>query len=105
MSREIKLNGGEITILKTLGLTGTPVHGKQLLERAEEMESAELLDTLTGLIALGYVVSTKVNVRRLEDLDGASFRVNPAFARDLKDALHPGRNRDHEQRGRRQRRG
>ena len=50
---EIKLSGGEITILKTLGLTGAPMAGTQLVDRIEEMEGAEFLDTLTGLIAHG----------------------------------------------------
>ena len=53
---EIKLNGGEITILKTLGLTGAQMAGTQLVDRIEEMEGAEFLDTLTGLIDQDYVV-------------------------------------------------
>ena len=47
---EIKLSGGEITILKTLGLTGAQMAGTQLVDRIAEMEDAEFLDTLTGLI-------------------------------------------------------
>lgn len=105
MQRDIKLNGGEITILKTLGLSGLPVHGKLLLERMEETETAELLDTLSGLLALGYVLSTKVNLRTREDIERASLRVNPSYARDLKGALNPGRQRQEEARARRDRRG
>src|SRR5215211_1211689 len=101
MGREIKLDGGEITILKTIGLSGTPVSGKQLLERAEDMVAAEFLDTLEGLISLGYVLSSKVNVRTMEDAQSANFRVNQSYARDLKDAMFPSRERD---RGRRERR-
>ena len=37
MAREIKLNGGEISVLKTLGFSGTQMYGKILLERVEEM--------------------------------------------------------------------
>ncbi len=104
MPREIKLNGGEITILKTLGFGGTPLSGKLLIDRQEEMIQAEFLDTLEGLISLGYVLSSKVNVRKMEDVERSSFRVNPANARDLKDAVHPSKQRD-AQRGRRERRG
>ncbi|HXP35013.1 MAG TPA: hypothetical protein VN827_05665 [Chthoniobacterales bacterium] len=103
MHREINLSGGEITLLKTMGLSGTPVYGKQLAERIGEMESAEFLDELTGLISLGYILCDKVSVRTMEDVEHAVFRVNASYARDLRDALHPGRRRESE--GRRRRRG
>ena len=101
VEREIRLNGGEVTILKTLGLSGTPMNGKMLEERAG-MEKAEFLETLTGLIDQGYVDSSKVNITDMDDVERASFRVNSSYSRDLRDALHP--NRKREERGRRQRR-
>lgn len=101
MHREINLSGGEITLLKTLGLSGTPTFGKLLIERAGDLEKAEFLDELTGLISLGYIVTDKVNVRTMEDVERAVFRVNASYARDLKDALHPGRKREREPRRRR----
>lgn len=88
---EINLNGGEITILKTIGLSGGMMAGAQLADRMDEMEGAEFLDALAGLMAMDYVVSNKVNVRTMEAVKEASFRVNPAFARDLKDAIYPSR--------------
>ena len=88
---EIKLNGGEITILKTLGLSGAAMAGSQLADRTEEMESAEFLDTLTGLIALDYVVANRVNIRTMESVKAASFRVNAALSRELRDAVYPSR--------------
>jgi hypothetical protein len=101
MHREINLDGGEITILKTLGLSGAQMSGKNLIEKSGEMETAEFLDTLSGLMALGYVLADKVNVRLLEDVERASFRVNPSYSRDLKGALQPGRRREDERRQRR----
>jgi hypothetical protein len=103
VQRDIKLDGGEITILKTIGLSGAQVSGKLLAERAEEMETAEFLDTLSGLISLGYVLSDKVSVRLMDEVERANFRVNPSYARDLKDAIHPSRRRA-EERERRDRR-
>ena len=103
MHREIKLNGGEITVLKALGLGGSPVFGKVLIERASDMGTAEFLDTLGGLLALDYVVSNKVNVIKIEDVEHAFFRVNPSHAHDLRDAMRGGRRRD-EERPRRRRR-
>jgi len=101
MKREINLSGGEITLLKTLGLSGTPTYGKFLVESVGEIEQSEFLDELNGLIELGYVLSDKVIVRTVEDVERAIFRVNASYARDLKDAIQPGRRRDREQRRRR----
>ncbi len=101
---EISLNGGEITILKTIGLSGTSMPGSQLADRMEEMESAEFLDALAGLMTMDYVVSNKVNIRTMEAVKGASFRVNPAFSRPLKDAVYPSR-QPKQEKGRRKRRG
>jgi hypothetical protein len=101
--RDIKLDGGEITVLKTLGLSGSQMYGKQLIDHHKEMETAEFIDTLNGLISLGYVLSNKVNLRMLEDVERASFRVNPAYAHDLRDALNPGRKREQEKPRRRRR--
>ena len=103
MRREIKLSGGEITLLKTLGLSGTPIYGKLLVERIGEMEQAEFLDELNGLVSQGYVLCDKVNVRTMEDVERAVFHVNASYARDLRDALNPSRRRERE--GRRRRRG
>ena len=102
MAREIKLDGGEITVLKTLGLSGSTLIGKTLIERSGDMDTAELLNTLQGLLELGYVVSNKVNVRSREDVERALFRVNPGYAHELKEAINPGRGRD--QTGERRRR-
>jgi hypothetical protein len=103
MRREIKLSGGENTLLKTMGLSGGPVYGKLLIERIGEMEQAEFLDEVNGLISQGYVLCDKVNVRTMEDVERAVFHVNASYARDLRDALNPSRRRERE--GRRRRRG
>jgi hypothetical protein len=101
MRRELNLSGGEIAVLKVLGLSGTSISGKLVVERMGEMEPAEFLDTLGGLISLGYVLCDTVNLRTLEDVERADFRVNASYARDLRDALRPGRRRDEERRRRR----
>jgi hypothetical protein len=103
MSREIKLDGGEITVLKTLGLSGTQLQGEILMERMEGMEVAEVLDTINGLIALGYVLSSKVNLRTADDVQRALLRVNPSYSRELKEALNPSRGRDERRSGRERR--
>ena len=101
--RDIQLSGGEITILKAIGLTGTAIGGKFLIDRIEEVEAGEFLDTLGGLVAMGYLLATKVNIKTLADVERASFRVNPSYAHDLKDALDPYRRREQEKHRRRRR--
>ena len=101
MHREINLSGGEITLLKTLGLSGTPTYGKMLVQTVGDMEQSEFLDDLTGLISLGYILADKVNIRTMEDVERSVLRVNASYARDLKDAIHPGRRHEPERRRRR----
>jgi hypothetical protein len=103
MAREIKLDGGEITVLKMIGLSGAPLYGKMLIDRADSMETQEFLETLLGLIDRGYVISNKVNLRLIEDVERAFVRVDPAHSKDLRDAVNPGRRREQE-RAKRQRR-
>jgi hypothetical protein len=104
MAREIKLDGGEISLLKKIGLSGAQVYGKLLIDRTEGMETAEFLDTLTGLIDQGYVISNKVNIRLIEDVERAFFRVDAAYAKDLRDAVNPSRKRERERTQRERRR-
>jgi len=103
VGHEIQLNGGEITILKAIGLSGSAMGGKFLLDRIEEVEAGEFIDTLDGLLAMGYLLATKVNIRTLEDVERASFRVNPSYVHDLKDALDPSRRREAAKQRRRRR--
>jgi hypothetical protein len=101
MRRELHLSGGEIALLKVIGVSGGTMSGRILLDRIGEIETAEFLDTLDGLISLGYILADKVNVRTLEDVERANFRVNASYARDLHEAMHPGRRRERERRRRR----
>lgn len=91
MQREIHLDGGEITVLKCIGLSGSPIFGNLLIERAKEIGEAEFIMTLTGLIDQGYVLSSKVNVRTIADVERAFFRVNGSYSRALRDAIRPRR--------------
>jgi hypothetical protein len=100
---EINLSGGEISILKTIGVGGGSMAGSQLAERMDQLEPAELVDALEGLMSEDYVLCDRVNVRTIDDVKGASFRVNPTHARDLRDAVYPSRSKP-EQKQRRRRR-
>src|ERR1051325_1573719 len=102
MSRELTLDGGEITVLKKIGLSGAQVYGKLLVDNLEKDEIPIFLETLIGLMDQNYVLSNKVNIRMIEDVERAFFRVNPTFAGELRDAVSPARRRERErQRNRR----
>ena len=102
MLRNIHLSGGEVSILKAIGLSAQPIHGRQLLERVGEMEPTEVVDDLNGLVMLGYVVSDKTSIRNVDEVEQTVFHVNANYVRDLREAITPVR---HEPERRRRRRG
>ena len=89
MSREISLSGGDVCVIKALGLSGGAVNGKNLLEKVGGMECAELADTLEGLMMFDYVLCDVEGFKGADGLKGANFRVNTALVRDLREALTP----------------
>jgi hypothetical protein len=98
---DIRLSGGEITFLKALGLSGTPMNGRLLLTRLGEIDENELVDTIETLMKEEYVMSSKVNIMNKLDVEHSIFRVNSIYADDLRDALRPGKRRDETERRRR----
>src|SRR5262245_10351965 len=89
MPREnIPLDGAEVSIIKALGFSGV-VDGAGLVERCADLEFAELLDSLKGLIAMGYVESDSYTMHSKEEMEKAHFHVNSGYAKDLKDSLEP----------------
>ena len=99
---EISLDGGEITVLKALGLGGSEVDGETLLERVAPMEADEVIDTLKGLVMLGYVSADNSTFHALEEMKRMNFRVNSGYSKDLKEALDPKPNRGKSRRVRRE---
>ena len=102
MSREINLDGGEISVLKAIGFGGTHLSGEQLLEKVPDLEEAELIDTLQGLMMMGYVVADKQSFHTRDDLERTNFHVNSGYSRELRESLDP--NKKPEKKSRRVRR-
>jgi hypothetical protein len=96
MARELTLDGGEITLLKRIGLSGGQIYGRLLVDDLEQEEIPIFLETLIGLIEQNYVLTNRVNIRLKEDVEKAFFRVNPAFSVALRDATNPARRRERE---------
>jgi hypothetical protein len=101
---EINLDGGEKEIIKAIGVGGSGISGRQLLERISEMEEAELISTIKGLLNVGYIMADKQSFHDIEDVERAEFNVNSGYSRDLKEALDPQLRKDANQRSRRVRR-
>jgi len=89
MASNINLDGGEISIIKAIGLSGGEITGAQLAERVPDMVGAELLDALKGLIMMGYVVADTPALSKMSDVEHAKFHVNSGYARELKEAMDP----------------
>lgn len=89
MRREIQLDGAEISIIKALGFGSGEIDGGTLVERCSDLEFAELLDTLKGLISLGYVETDGNSLHNKEEMEKAHFHVNSGYSKDIREALDP----------------
>ena len=87
---KINLDGGEISILRTLGFSGTQMLGRDLKGRVGGMSEGDLTECLKTLIALGYVTAAP-ELEGVEDLDKAALSVNSGYAKVLKEAIDPPR--------------
>ena len=89
MAREIQLDGTEISVIKALGIGGSEIDGGSLIARCEDLEIAELIDTVRGLIMQGYVEADSNSFYNEKEMEDINFRVNSGYSKDLKDALDP----------------
>jgi hypothetical protein len=89
MASNINLDGGEISILKAIGMSSGEVSGDQLAERVSDLVEAELLDAMKVLVMMGYVVTDTPSFSKVADFQRAKFHVNSGYSRDLKEAMDP----------------
>lgn len=89
MARDINLDGGEILVIKALGLGGGEIDGDTLLGKIPSMDVYELMDVLKNLIMMGYVDSDKASFYDKEEFKGIHFMVNPGYNKALRHALDP----------------
>ncbi len=87
--RDINLDGGEVNMLKAIGLGGGAVSGEQVVERVTGVALAEFLDTLDGLMMMGYVLADKQSFHTFDDVKVATFHVNSGYSKALKEAIDP----------------
>lgn len=87
MGREIQLDGAETSIIKALVSAGNEIDGVKLIALCEDLEIAELIDTLRGLMQMGYVDADSNAFYGAEEMADIGFRVNSGYSKTLKDAL------------------
>jgi hypothetical protein len=87
MGLDIQLDGAEISIIKAIGIGGGDIDGTTLIERCDDLEPNELIDTLRGLIDQGYVDADTTAFYSTDEMADMPFRVNSGYAKDLKEAL------------------
>lgn len=88
--REINLDGGEITIIKALGMSSSEMLGEDLLAKiSSELVGAEVIDTIKGLMDMGYVDADKTGFYKIDDMKPLYFRINSGYAKDLREAIDP----------------
>ena len=85
---KINLDGGEISIIRALGFSGTQMLGCDLKGRVARMSDADLADCLMMMIALGYLTSTP-DLDAGGEIDKVAFAVNSGYAKMLREAIDP----------------
>ena len=86
MAREIKLNGRELGIMRTIGF-GLGVPGSEIQDRTN-IDAEDLCDVLNTLLDIGYVETPTAKERvSLQEMPAETFEINPSYAADLKIAM------------------
>ena len=88
--REINLDGGEISVIKALGVGSGEMNGEDLMARLSgDLVPAELMDTIKGLMMMGYVEADKSSFYNTDEFRVIHFRVNSGYSKDLREAVNP----------------
>ncbi len=87
MGREIQLDGAEVSVVKAIGVGSGEVDGDTLMTRCQDLDVAELIDAVRGLIMQGFVEADSSSFYNAKELADVNFRVNTGYAKDLKEAL------------------
>ena len=87
MGREIQLDGTEITVVKAIGIGGGEVDGGTVIARCENLDIADLIDALRGLMMVGLIEADSSAFYNGEEMEDVNFRVNSGYAKDLKEAI------------------
>lgn len=85
----INLDGSETTVIKGIGLMGSEVDGATLFKNCKGMDTYDFLDTLRGLVDVGLVDSDATTFYSMKEIEDHTFRVNPGYMKEIREALDP----------------
>jgi hypothetical protein len=86
MAREIKMNGRELGVMRTIGF-GLGLTGAEIQERTQ-IDPDDLCDILNTLLDIGYLETPTMKERiPFAECAGTTFEINPSYATDLKVAM------------------
>lgn len=86
MTRQLKLNGRELSLLRAIGF-GLGITGEELLERMS-MDPSELVDLLNTMLDSGYVEAASMKQQAtLADFTSDTYELNPSYTSELRVAL------------------
>lgn len=86
MAREIKLNGRELSVMRTIGF-GLGLTGREIQERTQ-IEPDDLCDLLNTLLDIGYLETPTMKERvPFAEYAAETFEINPSYSGDLKVAM------------------
>jgi hypothetical protein len=89
MSKDINLDGTEVSIIKALGFGSGEKSGETLASLVSDLAPVELIDTMKGLVTMGYVSCDTASFQTQEEFEKANFHINSGYARELKETLNP----------------
>ena len=86
MARQIKLNGRELSVMRTIGF-GLGLTGLEIQERTQ-IESEDLCDLLNTLLDIGYLETPTMKERvPFAEYTAETFEINPSYTSELKVAM------------------
>lgn len=85
----INLDGTETTVIKAIGIGGAEVDGPTLFSRCKGLDVNDFLDTLKGLIDVGFVEADSSSFYSLDATEKMTFKVNSGYEKALREALDP----------------
>ena len=86
MARQIKLNGRELSVMRTIGF-GLGLTGVEIQERTQ-IDAEDLCDLLNTLLDIGYLETPTMRERvPFADYAAETFEINPSYTSELKVAM------------------
>lgn len=68
---------------------GSDRSGASLFEQCKGLDEMDFIDTLKGLIDVGYIDSESSSFYSVADIGNMKFRINPPYLKAIREAIEP----------------